>query len=1088
MVGVPQGHKKGHILWKGTLAEVSFGEWLKRQRKTAGLTQDQLALQISCSTSALKKIEAEERRPSAQIVDRLAEIFDIPPSEQASFLRFARGDWQSAPTRNVENAPWLVSHLRENDSLSNPKTHLATFLFTDIESSAKLWENAPEQMKTALGRHHTILQEAIVSNGGDVFQIVGDAFCAVFPTVPSAVSAASTAQSELYQEEWDLPFPIRVRMGIHTGEAEPTSNDSPTGGYASNQTLNRVARILSAAHGGQVLLSLATKELAKNLLPANMELRDMGEHYLKNLVHPEHLFQLDIAGMPSDFPPLNTLGSARHNLPVQLTNFIGREQEITVVHGYLSKKDIHLVTLIGPAGIGKTRLSIEAVRAELSDFPDGVFFIALAPLGDSSLVAPTIAQTLGFVETKNRSPFERLKDGIGDKQMLIVLDNVEHLVEETATLVSDLLLACPRLKILTTSREALRIPGEWLYSVPTLSIPAETQLQAIDMETVSQYAALTLFAERARAVRSDFALNAENIEAVAMICTQLDGLPLAIELIAARIRLMSPQALLERLSGQFTLYADGMRAVSARQKTLHGAIAWSYDLLSPEEQKLFTHLSVFSGGFTLEKAKSIFSRTIPNKSVSDLMASLLDKSLLQRTLDARGEPRFSMLVTIQQFALDRLRHMDEETEVRNWHLAYFLELAKQADQEIHGPHQVEWLDILEAEHDNYRAVLGWCISSGYTEPALYLIGSFSGPGRLWSVRGYFSEARKWFDKVQLLPDHSRYPLLYATALNGMSFIASLQGDYSSAIHMAEESQSICEPLGSAGEIGLGGALYGIGLAEFWGLGDNRRARDCFERAAAIYRTRGNHWEQALALFRLGVVARDHKNHEQSRSFLEKSLAVFKDLGDAFGLGRVYEMLGYLFSDQGDYGQARAMQEQALLYNRRLHFHFGVLNSLTSLGNIYRIQGDFHQAEVYLGEASRTCREFNMLNDFLLFCLGCVKLHRGNYTDAKTHFIEFIRMNHKQGVLNQVGEGLIGLAAAKAGLHQNEHAARLVGAGQAIHEAITWVMKTSDRIEIDPLLIIAREQLGNAKFDDLMAEGRAMTMEQAIAYALEDQDC
>jgi len=429
---------------ENTLAEVSFGEWLKRQRKAVGLTQEQLAEQVSCSTSALKKIEAEERRPSAQIVERLAEIFNIPPNERTAFLRFARGDWASAPHETGGEIPWRASAI-----------------------------------------------------------------------------------------------------------------------------------------------------------------------------------------------------STRSNLPATATSLIGREKEIVDVHDYLLRADIRLVTLIGPPGIGKTRLSIESARTALPNFPADVFFVALAPLDDPALIAVTIAQALGYVGVRNISTNEQLKEGIGDKQMLIVLDNCEHLIEDVASLASGLLSACSHLKILATCRESLRIPGEWLYPVPAFDVPSENSF--IDMETASNFPALILFAERARAVRPDFVLNAENIKTVSAICAHLDGLPLVIELIAARMRLMSPQALLERLNDQFILSADGMRTASTRQKTLQNAIGWSYNLLSDEEQKLFARLSVFSGGFTLEAAETIFPRTVSEKSVTDLIALLLDKSLLQRIPNERGEPRYTML-------------------------------------------------------------------------------------------------------------------------------------------------------------------------------------------------------------------------------------------------------------------------------------------------------------------------------------------------------------------------------------------------------------------------------------------------------------
>ena len=305
----------------------SFGHWLRLKRKALDLTREGLADQVGYSAETIRKIETEERRPSAELVDQLAEIFEIPENQRRDFLRFARGDWQAAPAESVESPPWSVARSREGDDPLKSKLHLVTFLFTDIEGSSKLWEHEPQKMKVALQRHHEILQKAILSNGGEVFQIIGDAFCAAFLTVFSAVTAAVTAQQELHREQWDLPFPIRVRMGIHTGEAEQKLD----GDYASGPTLNRVARILAAGHGGQVLLSLGTKDLVKDSLPAETELRDMGEHYLKNLMYPEHLFQLNITGLPSDFPPLNTL-THRHNLPVQVTSFFARERELALVH------------------------------------------------------------------------------------------------------------------------------------------------------------------------------------------------------------------------------------------------------------------------------------------------------------------------------------------------------------------------------------------------------------------------------------------------------------------------------------------------------------------------------------------------------------------------------------------------------------------------------------------------------------------------------------------------------------------------------------------------------------------------------------
>jgi len=868
------------------LAEVSFGEWLKRRRKSVGLTQEQLAQQLNCSTITLRKIESEERRPSAQIVERLTEIFNIPSNEQTAFLRFARGDWKSAPSAEGEEVPWRASSV-----------------------------------------------------------------------------------------------------------------------------------------------------------------------------------------------------SPRSNLPASLTSLIGREQELASIREYLSNPGIRLVTLIGPPGIGKTRLCLEVARAELSDFPDGVFFIALAPFKDLNLVAPTIAQTLGLVEATNQAPLKRLEHGIGEKQMLLVLDNVEHLIEEIATLISDLLLACPHLRILTTSREALRVPGEWLFPLSALSIPTDTQLQSIELKDISEFSALALFAERARAVRPDFTLNTENIQPVTSICTQLDGLPLAIELIAARIRLMSPQALLQRLSGQFSLYADGIRAASTRQKSLHGAIAWSYDLLSEEEQKLFAYLSIFSGGFTLEAVESIFSRTITNKPISDLIASLLDKSLLKRTFDKSGELRFTMLVTIQNFARDRLQLMGTEEEVRDWHVIYFLDLAEQADKEIHGPDQAEWMDGVEKEHDNYRAALEWCVSTQKTDPALNLLGVL---GWAWFVRGYHSDACSWFDKICAMPDVADYPMAYGRTLNLLGIVSYSRGDYSSAQIFLEQAVSIYQALGVAGESGMAIALDQLGLVVSEVEGNLKGAQHLLEKAAELYAKCGNRSGYARALFHLGF---NNQDTALALSLFERSLAVFSQLGDVWGLGRVYHGLSWLFSYQQNYAQARPMAEQALANDQLIGFKAGIVNDLIDLGMVCLAQGDdeaaigFYQASLEISHQSGLKMDRAIASHYL----GLLALHRRDYGHAITYLTESLASYPRQSQDLNVAQRLAGLAAVAGATYQPERAAKLSGAAQNITDTTDYQIPPVDRAEFNLHIQIALEQLGEARFQALAAEGRAMTMEQAIAYALENQE-
>ena len=775
---------------------------------------------------------------------------------------------------------------------------------------------------------------------------------------------------------------------------------------------------------------------------------------------------------------------SRSSLPATTSALVGREKELEEVRTYLQRRDIRLINLIGPPGTGKTRLSIELARESLTDFTDGVFFVALAPLEHPSLIETTMVQTLDYTEAENRSARQQLVDSIGENQMLIVLDNCEHLIQEVAELVSGLLAACPRLKILATSREALRISGEWLYTVPTLEVLEESA--SVDLETASTRPALTLFAERARAVRSDFVLNRDNIQAVASICAQLDGLPLAIELIAARIRLMSPQMLLTKLNDQFILYADGMRALPARQKTLHNAINWSYSLLPAQEQDLFVRLSVFSGGFTLEAVESIFSRTVTNKSVSDLIALLLDKSLLQRTLNERGEPRFSMLVTIQQFALNRMRERNEETEVRNWHRDYFLDLAEQADKKIHGPAQVDWIDRFEVERDNFRAALDWSISYQQTDVALRLLNALWWP---WLMRTHYSEIRRWFEKVRSLPRISAHPELYARLLNFMGHMNWLLGDYREAEPFLKESQAIWLKLGPTGERGLAEALMILGMVAFSGIEGLKAAQSFFEQSFELYERHADQWGMAFDLIHLGNLAIVQNKDVSAFALLEKSMTLFEQLGDIWGKSRVSHALGELFLRQGNYSKARSYFEQNLEFDEKIKLKPGIVAALGSLGDLHRLQHDHIQARQYYEKSLDISRTYGMKEDWglSLYLLGLLALHQNNYSAARQYFVDYIKAERES--LNKLNGYLFVLsqAAISAGTNQPERAARLSGAAQEVLERLDYQISRLDQAEFDRHIQMAREQLGTDKFENLANEGRAMTMEQAVEYALENQE-
>ena len=577
----------------------------------------------------------------------------------------------------------------------------------------------------------------------------------------------------------------------------------------------------------------------------------------------------------------------RSNLPAASTSLIGRERELIQLHGYLKSADIRLVTLSGPPGIGKTRLSIEIGRTMLSDFTEGVFFVPLAPLDDPTQVASSILHSISYVEAKNSLLAQELVEEIGNKRLLLVLDNCEHLIEQVALIASELLAGCPYLKILVTSREALRVPGEWLFPVPALKIPEMSSVVSLD--GVSKYPAIGLFYDRARAVRPDFFPTEENVSSVASICVQLDGLPLAIELIAARVRLMSPQSLLERLTDAFVLSADGRRAVSLRQKTLGDAINFSYQLLSPEEQKILAYASVFTGGFTLEAAEAVFSKVIPGKSVSDLILSLSDKSLLQRNPSDCDEVRLSMFFTVQRFALDCLKNMGQEAVSRDEHLDYFLKLAEDGDREMRGPHQAEWGQRLEMEHQNFRAALDWSLSSHQVESTLRLLCAL---GWSWEVHAHYIEANNWLEKIRLLPETTQYPGIYARFLNHLGRQHFSQANYREALSLLEESRNISINLGADGEGNLAETCNWIGIATLWGLDDHRAARSMLEDGLALYLKIGDNQGEALSKFHLGILESDLGHIEAAISHYEQSLAMFQNSGDLFFIARVSLFLGY----------------------------------------------------------------------------------------------------------------------------------------------------------------------------------------------------
>ena len=518
-----------------------------------------------------------------------------------------------------------------------------TFLFTDIENSTKLWEQFPGAMKAVLARHDEILRLAIENHNGTIIKTTGDGFHAAFETGISGILAALAAQQALLAAKWKEiePHNLRIRIGLHTGEADER------GGDYYGPTLNRAARLMSLAYGGQTLLSSTTADLVRDQLPAELSMRDLGEHRLKDLVRSEHIFQLNHPDLPSDFPALKSIDAFPNNLPVQLTTFIGREREIEDAKNRLISA--HLLTLIGPGGTGKTRLALQLAADLLPYFYDGVWVAELAPLADPALIVQTIASVLGLREQLGMPLGELVIDYLRAKNILLIVDNCEHLVEACAQLVDQLLHACPNLKIIASSREALGITGETIYRVPSLSLPDPTQTTP---STLMLSESVQLFIVRAAAVSPPFTLNGHNAAAIAQICLRLDGIPLALELAAARVTVFSAEQIATRLDDRFKLLTGGSRTALPRQQTLRATIDWGYDLLSEDERTLLRRFSVFAGGWTFDAAETVCSEL----DVLNLLTQLVNKSLVIAEEES-GEVRYHLLETVRQYARDKLLEM-----------------------------------------------------------------------------------------------------------------------------------------------------------------------------------------------------------------------------------------------------------------------------------------------------------------------------------------------------------------------------------------------------------------------------------------------
>lgn len=913
--------------------------------------------------------------------------------------------------------------------MSSLPTGIVTFLFTDVEGSTKLWEHHPDFAPEVMTRHDMLLEEAIEKRHGVVVRPrgEGDSRFAVFAQASDAIASAAAIQRALQAQAWPMPQPLRVRIALHTGEADLRLGDY----YGS--AVNRCARLRAIAHGGQILASLATVNLVRDNLPKGLTLRDCGAHRLKDLVRPEHVYQVDVPDLPTEFPPLNSVDAFPNNLPVQLTSFVGREDDITEAKRLLA--GTRLLTLTGSGGAGKTRLSLQLAAEILEQFPEGVWFVELARITDPELVPHAVAEALGAFIAEENILTKTLIAYLRDKHTLLILDNCEHVVDGSAQFAEAVLRGCPGLKILASSREALGIIGETAWRLPSLALPDPHQQATVD--SLSQCASIQLFLERARAARPDFVLTEENALLVAQICQRLDGLPLAIELATTRLRALSVGQIAARLGDRFRLLTGGSRTALPRHQTLRTLIDWSFDLLSDSERALLRRLAIFAGGLTLEAAESVcVGDNLDAADVLDVLHQLVNKSLIVPD-ELGGESRYRLLESIREYARERLLESGEGEAIRTRHLDYYIQWAAHGEQKLRSSEQKTWSEHYEREMDNVRAALDWALSGSKVESSLRLCSQV---WYFWFRRGYWVEGLKWMlAAIEASPGIQS--ALRGAVIVRCAVLSSLQGSDSQRTHqLLTEAITIGRSIGDPAILALGLLVEAAGQLEY------QQAWSSFQECIALARQNNDAWTAAVALYQLGDRARNHGDVDQAKTLYAESLSTFRAIGDvsmsAYPLGN----LGRLAFYAGEYAQAESAFQQALAIARETQDSLAIADWLVQLGNLKLQLGQMEAVQPLFEECLDRCREM--------------------------------------GSLAGIGDSLIMAARLAASAGAYDHAARLLGAAQGYQDHVYIRIEAMTIAQRQRQVEALRERMGTEPFHVAWTEGYAMPPEQVIAYALE----
>lgn len=815
-------------------------------------------------------------------------------------------------------------------------TGTVTFLFTDIEGSTKLLQQLGEDYREVEARHAAILRAAISTGRGTEVRTEGDSFFAVFPTPGGAVRAVVQAQRGLATAQWPSEVEVRVRMGLHTGEGVLGVDDY------MGMDVHRAARISAAGHGGQVLLSEATQALVKSTLPSDVDLRDLGPHRLKDLEETERLFQLIMEGIDQDFPPLRTLDARPNNLPVQLSSFFGRSSEMARISEMVAGS--RLVTLTGPGGIGKTRLALEVAGRLLADFRDGAFFVDLSAVRDGGLVPQVTADALEVRQQPGREPLSVLADHLAERELLLVLDNFEQVVD-AGFMVGGILEKAQGVRILVTSRVPLHVYGEQEFAVSPLELPTESHLTGSD--ELSHYEAVALFVSRARSAKADFEITDENGAVIADIAIRLDGLPLAIELAASLVKLLSLEAIKARLERALPLLVSPLRDLPERQRTLRGAIEWSYRLLSADERALFARLGALVGGGNLDTIE-VLSRGAGLGDSLELVGSLVDKSVVLPLDSPPPEPRYGMLETIREYAMERLDESGDGDAVRRNLTEHWVAVVESVTAQLAGPDQAIWIARLDRENPNFRASLTWALETGEADLALRLA---TGLRTYWRGKGHFREGVVWLKALLALPGAQERSVTRAGALTALTDLDGwLGGDQVDLARFTQEAVDIYREAGD--QSGMADALGELGGALLH-AGDLPAARSVLTEAREVNLELGNTHKAAENTVALGLVALIEGDLAEARRSIEYAHRTFAKT-DPFWSGLSDRFLGQLDRLEGNLEAAQLRYRQSLESSRSLGNLWGISFAIYGFADLALAREDYERA-VRLGEAVRAIR-------------------------------------------------------------------------------------------------------------------------------------